>query len=62
MIVTALIQITAGLNLHAVAEGVETADQAARLYALGYRFAQGYYFDRPLPADDVVSRFRVAAH
>ncbi|MDP9798789.1 diguanylate cyclase (GGDEF)-like protein [Catenuloplanes nepalensis] len=62
VIVTALIQITAGLNLHAVAEGVETADQAARLHALGYRFAQGYYFDRPLPADDVVSRFRVAAH
>jgi diguanylate cyclase (GGDEF)-like protein len=59
VIVTALIQITAGLNLHAVAEGVETADQAARLHALGYRFAQGYYFDRPLPADDVVSRFRV---
>ncbi|MDR7279786.1 putative bifunctional diguanylate cyclase/phosphodiesterase [Catenuloplanes atrovinosus] len=59
VIVTALIQITAGLNLHAVAEGVETADQASRLYALGYRFAQGYYFDRPLPADDVVSRFRV---
>ncbi|MDQ0367490.1 putative bifunctional diguanylate cyclase/phosphodiesterase [Catenuloplanes indicus] len=61
VIVTALIQITAGLNLHAVAEGVETADQASRLHALGYRFAQGYYFDRPLPADDVVSRFRVAA-
>ncbi|UQU68573.1 EAL domain-containing protein [Couchioplanes caeruleus] len=47
VIATALIQVSAGLGLTAVAEGVETAEQAAELYRLGYRLAQGYHFGRP---------------
>ncbi|MEU4689512.1 bifunctional diguanylate cyclase/phosphodiesterase [Actinoplanes sp. NPDC023714] len=38
------------LGLRAVAEGVETQDQADRLHALGYRYAQGFHFARPTPA------------
>jgi diguanylate cyclase (GGDEF)-like protein len=53
VIATALIHIAAGLHLEAVAEGVETADQAARLHRLGYRFAQGYHFARPMPPDQL---------
>jgi diguanylate cyclase (GGDEF)-like protein len=56
VISTALIEIAAGLGMTAVAEGVETAEQAAELYRLGYRLAQGYYFGRPaedLPAEDL---------
>ena len=56
VIATAMIQITNGLHLQAVAEGVETAEQAETLYRLGYRFAQGYHFSRPL------SPAQVAAH
>ncbi|MEU4217430.1 bifunctional diguanylate cyclase/phosphodiesterase [Actinoplanes sp. NPDC026623] len=47
VIATALIQVSNGLGLTAVAEGVETAEQAAELYRLGYRYAQGYHFGRP---------------
>jgi EAL domain-containing protein (putative c-di-GMP-specific phosphodiesterase class I) len=53
VIATAMIQITNGLHLQAVAEGVETAQQAETLYGLGYRFAQGYHFSWPLAADQV---------
>ncbi|GGM55760.1 hypothetical protein GCM10007977_066820 [Dactylosporangium sucinum] len=53
VITTALLQIARGLRLDAVAEGVETPDQAERLHALGYRYAQGYLFSRPLPAADL---------
>jgi diguanylate cyclase (GGDEF)-like protein len=53
VIATAMIQITNGLHLQAVAEGVETAEQAATLHSLGYRFAQGYHFSRPLTAEQV---------
>ncbi|MEV4638836.1 EAL domain-containing protein [Actinoplanes sp. NPDC049548] len=53
VIATAMIQITNGLHLQAIAEGVETAEQAETLFRLGYRFAQGYHFSRPLSADQV---------
>ncbi|MET7417502.1 EAL domain-containing protein [Dactylosporangium sp. NPDC005555] len=48
VIATALINVSDGLNLDAIAEGVETAEQAQELYRLGYRFAQGYHFGRPV--------------
>jgi diguanylate cyclase (GGDEF)-like protein len=54
VIVTALIAITDGLHLQAVAEGVETAEQAATLHRLGYRYAQGYHFSPPLAAEQIV--------
>ena len=56
VIASAMIQITRGLHLQAVAEGVETAAQAETLCDLGYRFAQGYHFSRPLPPAEVRSR------
>ncbi|BCY07684.1 bifunctional diguanylate cyclase/phosphodiesterase [Actinoplanes sp. L3-i22] len=49
-IATSLSTIAATLGLRAVAEGVETYEQAVRLEALGYRYAQGYYFAKPGPA------------
>jgi diguanylate cyclase (GGDEF)-like protein len=49
VIATSLIDIGNGLGLVAVAEGVETAEQAAELYRIGYRYAQGYHFGRPVP-------------
>jgi diguanylate cyclase (GGDEF)-like protein len=54
VIATALIQVASGLGLAAVAEGVETAEQAAELHRLGYRFAQGYYFGKPVPEPDLL--------
>ncbi|MEV6490551.1 EAL domain-containing protein [Actinoplanes sp. NPDC051633] len=49
VIAMALIQVSDGLGLTAVAEGVETAEQAAELHRMGYRLAQGYHFGRPAP-------------
>ncbi|GID65546.1 hypothetical protein Acy02nite_34270 [Actinoplanes cyaneus] len=53
VVTAALIQICDGLRLRAVAEGVETAEQAAELHRLGYRYAQGYHYARPLPAERI---------
>jgi predicted signal transduction protein with EAL and GGDEF domain len=55
VIATALIRIAEGLGLQAVAEGVETAAQADRLHELGYQFAQGYHFARPMPASELAA-------
>ncbi|BFU44254.1 putative bifunctional diguanylate cyclase/phosphodiesterase [Krasilnikovia sp. MM14-A1004] len=52
VIATALINVSTGLGLTAVAEGVETAEQAAELHRLGYRLAQGYHFGKPVAEPD----------
>ncbi|MEU4623971.1 bifunctional diguanylate cyclase/phosphodiesterase [Actinoplanes sp. NPDC023801] len=46
----AIADIAEKMGLGTVAEGVETTDQARRLFELGYRRAQGFLFARPLPA------------
>jgi sensor c-di-GMP phosphodiesterase-like protein len=53
VIVEGLIGITEGLRIQAVAEGVKTAEQAERLHQIGYRYAQGFHFARPMTAGDV---------
>jgi len=40
-----------------VAEGVETRDQANLLAAMGCNEAQGYWFGRPLPADEFATQW-----
>jgi diguanylate cyclase (GGDEF)-like protein len=52
VIAEALIQVSTGLGLDAVAEGVETAEQASALYQLGYRLLQGYHYGRPVAEPD----------
>jgi diguanylate cyclase (GGDEF)-like protein len=47
-IVRAILSLASGLSMNVTAEGVETADQAARLNDLSCEFGQGYFFDRPL--------------
>lgn len=50
-IVRTIVSLARNLNKKVVAEGVETADQLARLEALGCDQAQGFYFSRPVPTD-----------
>jgi PAS domain S-box-containing protein len=50
-VLRAVVSIAESLNLSLTAEGVETADQARHLRALGCQFAQGYFFAQPLDAD-----------
>ncbi len=40
------------LNAQLVAEGVETEEQLTALKGMGYNVIQGYYFSKPLPADE----------
>ncbi|MHB1892253.1 MAG: EAL domain-containing protein [Candidatus Dormibacteria bacterium] len=52
-IVAAVMGMAHALGLQVVAEGVETADQVARLRTLGCDEAQGYYFARPMTVDAI---------
>ncbi|GAA4606231.1 bifunctional diguanylate cyclase/phosphodiesterase [Actinoplanes octamycinicus] len=61
VIAATLIKVADGLGMAAVAEGVETAEQAAELHRLGYQLAQGYYFGRPAENPVVVRQRQPAA-
>jgi diguanylate cyclase (GGDEF)-like protein/PAS domain S-box-containing protein len=50
-ILKTIISLGKALNLEIVAEGIETAEQAGFLQAIGCPVVQGYYFSRPLSAE-----------
>lgn len=51
--VEAVLHLIHACGLTAVAEGIETAEQAEELVRLGCAGGQGYFFGRPAPAEDV---------
>lgn len=51
-IVRAIVALAHNLQLRVIAEGVETAQQLQFLREVGCDKYQGYYFSRPVPADD----------
>jgi diguanylate cyclase (GGDEF)-like protein/PAS domain S-box-containing protein len=58
VIATAVLQLARGIGVEAVAEGVETQEQADRLTRLGYERAQGFHFARPMPAEALEALMR----
>ena len=62
-IVQSVIQLGISLRLKTIAEGVETAEQVKYLHRNGCNEVQGYYYSRPLPAEEMIGflKTRVAA-
>lgn len=52
VILSAVINMARVLGIPVIAEGVETEEQAKMLLEFGCKQMQGYYFSRPVPADD----------
>jgi EAL domain-containing protein (putative c-di-GMP-specific phosphodiesterase class I) len=53
--VHAIVKMGQTLHLELVAEGVEREDQYTQLHDLRCNLGQGYYFARPMPADEMVA-------
>lgn len=56
-IVDTIIMTAQRLNLEVIAEGVEDCNELNALKQLGCDQFQGYLFDKPLPAEELTSRF-----
>ncbi len=55
LIATATINLAHGLGLKVVAEGIETKEQKDLLQVLGCDKAQGYYFAKPMPSNELAT-------
>lgn len=51
IIVANILKMAKQLKMLTVAEGIESAEQAAQLSKMGCDYIQGYYYSKPLPAD-----------
>jgi diguanylate cyclase (GGDEF)-like protein/PAS domain S-box-containing protein len=56
-IVDGIIQLAQKIGLDVIAEGVESKDQIQLLKAMGCNQIQGYYFSKPLPANEIEDKF-----
>ena len=52
-IIDAVIRLGRSLHMQVIAEGVETREQLAFLRKRGCPEGQGYYFSRPVPAEEI---------
>ncbi|GAC17487.1 putative bifunctional diguanylate cyclase/phosphodiesterase [Paraglaciecola arctica] len=47
-VIKSMLLLCVNLNKEVIAEGIETSEQAEILHELGCKFAQGYYFGKPM--------------
>lgn len=52
-IIMSILLLCQKLNREVIIEGVETNEQREKLISLGCKFAQGYYFYKPMPAKEI---------
>ena len=52
LIIKNIINMSEDLGIDTLTEGVETAKQFEKLYGMGCKLYQGYYFSKPVPVED----------
>mgnify|MGYP003289876155 CR=1 FL=1 len=52
-----IIEMSNGLGMEIICEGVETGEQAILLKNLGCRLVQGYFYSRPIPAENYIKQY-----
>ncbi len=61
-IVSAVVNLSSAIGITTVIEGVETKEQLEHLRGIGCTTVQGYYFAKPMPADDLTELLTRSMH
>jgi diguanylate cyclase (GGDEF)-like protein len=61
-ILRAILDLSEGLHLKTIAEGVEDGSQATHIQELGCQSAQGFLFSRPMPPDELSAYIAAGVH
>ena len=56
-VIQAIIGMSEAMELHVIAEGVETEEQLRQLVSIGCHEFQGYFFSSPVPAKELHQTF-----
>ena len=51
-----LVSFADQVDVHVIAEGIETEDELDALLELGFRYGQGFYFGMPAPLDEALAQ------
>ncbi len=54
VIIASVVELAKKLGIHTLCEGVETREEFEFLRSIGCEVAQGYYFAKPMPLDDMI--------
>lgn len=57
LILQKIIEMAEGLGLEVICEGVETQQQVDLLKKIGCRMVQGYFYSRPIPMEEYISKY-----
>ena len=58
VVITNIVKMVQDLDINVIMEGVETVEQANFLKQINCKIAQGFLFDRPLPANEYEERLQ----
>ena len=56
-ILEVVVEVAKRLNIATVAEGIENADHVALMREMGCDYGQGYYYSKPIPAEEFTKTF-----
>ena len=56
-IVEAIIAIAKTFNLHTIAEGIESEEQLYVMSTLGCEMGQGFFWERPITAEQIENKY-----
>lgn len=57
VIINSVVNLAHSMGLQVVCEGVEQASHVEFLQLIGCKYAQGYYFARPMPSNEFIDRY-----